>query len=162
MEKPIIQQLRYNLWANKKMANWLRSIPEDQFSQAAANSFPSLRETVLHIRKGEYGWLNRINGVERPFDIDEPLGQAEILDQLILHSEQLLNHGLSLKAEDWQHIFSFRDGYGPAISYSQLALIQHVCNHSTYHRGQLITMAYQLNLSGFPPNDFILFLRENQ
>lgn len=65
-------------------------------------------------------------------------------------------------------VFDFTDGVGPSrrkdVAYGSLAvklvhLMQHVMNHSTYHRGQLAWMLRQL---GTEPRatDFHVFLVE--
>jgi uncharacterized damage-inducible protein DinB len=47
------------------------------------------------------------------------------------------------------------------MKYHQLRseMIHHCMNHSTYHRGQIITMGKQLNLSKAPSTDLIFYYR---
>lgn len=39
-------------------------------------------------------------------------------------------------------------------------MIQHVINHSSYHRGQIITLLRQQNITTFPSLDAIVYYRE--
>ena len=38
-------------------------------------------------------------------------------------------------------------------------MIMHTINHSTFHRGQLITMCRQLNITPIPRTDYIIYSR---
>jgi uncharacterized damage-inducible protein DinB len=39
---------------------------------------------------------------------------------------------------------------------------QHLANHGTYHRGQVVTMLRQLGVTTVPSTDLIAFYRERQ
>jgi len=45
---------------------------------------------------------------------------------------------------------------------SLLHIFHHVMNHSTYHRGQLVTMGRELGFTDPPKTDFIQFCREKR
>lgn len=50
---------------------------------------------------------------------------------------------------------------GKEFSETNSNIIMHCMNHSTFHRGQLITMFRALNLEGkMPRTDLIVYLRE--
>jgi uncharacterized damage-inducible protein DinB len=39
-------------------------------------------------------------------------------------------------------------------------VLHHIFNHSTYHRGQLVTMLRQLGSKDIPATDFIAFVKK--
>jgi uncharacterized damage-inducible protein DinB len=41
--------VEYNLWANQTIVNWLKAKPLDLMTQETPSSFPTIRETLLHI-----------------------------------------------------------------------------------------------------------------
>ena len=51
-----------------------------------------------------------------------------------------------------------RNGVRYAQPFSQT--FQHLVNHGTYHRGQVVTMLRQLGVQGPPSTDLIAFYRE--
>jgi uncharacterized damage-inducible protein DinB len=57
------KHLSFNLWANGKFVEILKTVDENIFEQEVISSFPSLRKTVLHIWDAEFIWLKRIEGV---------------------------------------------------------------------------------------------------
>jgi len=59
-----------------------------------------------------------------------------------------------------QPIEYVRDGVRWAQPFWQS--FQHLVNHGTYHRGQVITMLRQLGVNGPPSTDLIAFYREQQ
>src|SRR5206468_160101 len=67
MNKDDIQLLyRYNRWANATILNAVAPLSMDDFSRKLGGSFPSVRETLVHIMGAEWIWLRRWKGVSPP------------------------------------------------------------------------------------------------
>src|SRR5213595_4115933 len=63
MNKDDIQLLyRYNRWANATILNAVAPLSKDDFSRKLGGSFPSVRETLVHIMGAEWIWLQRWKG----------------------------------------------------------------------------------------------------
>ena len=152
----------YNIWANKKMETWLGGLPNDVFESVVENSFPSLKKTVLHIWGAEFLWHKRLTGSSpssfAPAPPDETA--AETFAKLLSSSNDL--HALMEgKPEDWfdEH-FDYKNMAGDAFNSIRRDALQHVLNHSTYHRGQLVTMGRSLGILKPPSTDLIFWARE--
>jgi len=147
----------YNHWANQQLADWLRSASEEDLNREIESSFSSLKETVLHIWNAEYLWLQTVrdesadNSPARNFNGRKD----ELLDGWLQASENFSTHVRSMSLEDLQtkHPRSRGDGYTVIAD-----MIHHCMNHSTYHRGQLITMGHQAGLKDPPRTDFIYYV----
>ena len=50
----------FNLWANTQMVDWLKSKPQELMEREIPSSYPTLRETLLHIWGAEEIWLDRL------------------------------------------------------------------------------------------------------
>ncbi len=157
-----IQQLvKYNVWANTKVAEILCTLTTDELQQEIISSFSSIQKTVLHIWDAEFIWLNRINGIPITTFPSKAYSNNSAIDAFV---------NCSL---DWQVLMENKsDAYFDELcSYTNLQqkvfnnrmgdIVIHCMNHSTYHRGQLITMLRQLGKEQLPSTDFITFLREN-
>lgn len=150
------QYTSYNEWANTQMTNWLTEATDAQFEQELESSFPSLKTTLLHIWNAEYLWLQILK--EEPSD--EPPGKqfegtmAELLEAVLQTSANFRSYVHGLNPEALQ-------GKVPSGNSSLYIadIIQHCMNHSTYHRGQLITMGRQVGLQSPPRTDFIHYIR---
>ena len=147
----------YNLWANQQMAEWLRSASEEAINQEIESSFSSIKETIFHIWNAEYLWLQTVkkeatdNSPVKTFDG----GKDELMEGWLEASENFTNYVSSMSLSDLQdqRPRSRGDGYTVVAD-----MIHHCMNHSTYHRGQLITMGRQAGLTDAPRTDFIYYI----
>ena len=156
-------QLLYDFdsWANRRVLDACQSLSDEQFTRDLGNSFPSVRDTLFHICGAEWIWFERWHGrapVAIPSATDYP--NLESVRRRWLEVERdLLDYVASLTPEDLQRVIHFKTLAGVASQYPLWQCLQHVANHSTYHRGQITTMLRQL---GEKPigTDLILFYRE--
>jgi uncharacterized damage-inducible protein DinB len=147
----------YNFWANQQLAEWLSSASEEELNREIESSFSSLKETIFHIWNAEYLWLQTIrdesanNSPAKDFDGT----REEMLKGWLEASENFSNHVKTMTLADLQAKRPRSNGEG----YTVIAdMIQHCMNHSTYHRGQLITMGRQAGLKNPPRTDFIYYV----
>lgn len=146
----------YNHWANEQFAEWFRSASEDEMNREIESSYSSLKETIFHIWNAEYLWLQTLkdedadNSPARNFKGTKD----ELLEGWLLASENFSNQVKTMSLADLK---SERPNSG-GDSYTVADMIQHCMNHSTYHRGQLITMGRQAGLKDPPRTDFIYYV----
>ena len=60
--------------------------------------------------------------------------------------------------EDLEAAIDYRDMAGNPFTQKLADILQHIVNHSTYHRGQLTTMIRQVGVTP-PRTDFLVFAR---
>ena len=58
----IRQLFDYNHWANQRSLEGATQLSEEQFIKPLGSSFPSVRDTLVHICSGEWVWLERCQG----------------------------------------------------------------------------------------------------
>ena len=161
--KELLQQYSaYNHWANKIILQSLSGYSEDQLNQEIVSSFTSLNKTILHMLDAESIWWQRLKLNEH---ILVPSSQNGM--NFNEASEQLLRTSASL--EEWvknanevnlTHVFEYRNTKKELFKQPVFEVIIHMVNHGTYHRGQIVTMLRQLNISKIPGTDFVLFRRK--
>jgi uncharacterized damage-inducible protein DinB len=148
----------YNHWANQQMANWLESASEEDLNKEIESSFSNLKETALHIWSAEYLWLQILkneptdNNPAKSFDGSKD----DLLEGWLQASENFSNHVKSMSNTDLQRKRPRSSGDGQDMLFADI--VQHCMNHSTYHRGQLITMGRQAGLKDPPRTDFIYYV----
>lgn len=154
----------FNTWANKKIIDFITlNINADLFDKEIVSSFPSVKKTIYHIWDAELIWLERLRGVSlKDFPSKTFIGSAE---EGMLKFKQNSNALLELVFNSPERFFessiSFTATSGKSYNQEVTAILTHVINHSTFHRGQLITLFRQLGFSsGIPETDFIEFYRE--
>lgn len=147
----------YNQWANTQMADWLSAATDEMMTKEIVSSFPSLQQTVLHIWNAESLWLRVLQ--EKPTTELPGKGFSgspkELLDGWLSASAAFLAQLEGMTDEELRG--SRPSGERPL---AVADIIQHCMNHSTYHRGQLITIGRQAGLVDPPRTDFIYYVRQ--
>ena len=160
--KALIQQyLEYNLWANQELAGFFLKQDQETFFAPIANSFPTIKATFLHIYGAELIWLGRLKGETPQFPEMED-DRALVLNRFLAKSKAFLDFVSEWSDEDFAQTFSFTTTEGNNLESRKVDAIFHCMNHSTYHRGQLVTLSKQLGLDGAPSTDLIWYLRKKE
>ena len=152
---------KYNAWANRRITGASRPLDPDAFTRNLGDSLGSIRNTLVHVMWAEAIWLQRWQGrspQERPVNEDFPDTAAiEKSWRDIEHGQQAFLRVLTDDA------LAKRIGYvnfaGQTWEYSLGQMLHHVANHSTYHRGQVVTMLRQLGQKA-PSTDYLLYFDE--
>lgn len=152
-----VQRLaQYNLWANEELFAWLAQANTAQLDSQLISSFSSLRSTLIHIYGAELGWLSLLQRGEWAGLNDAEGMSFKVLSQQFREVSQALATyagGLSAAA------LSEKRAFGRSGSQASRAdILLHVLNHSTYHRGQLISLGRQAGLESPPRTDYIYWL----
>lgn len=152
---------RYNTWANEQLLNWLFSKPLELLEREIASSFPSLRLTLLHIWDAEIIWLQRLMGLTATtFPSAQFQGSAQDLKSgLLANSQDFFEFTQQCPEPFFQQSITYQNSKGATFNTPNTEVILHCLQHSTYHRGQLVTMARGLGLTDPPSTDFITYVR---
>jgi uncharacterized damage-inducible protein DinB len=136
----------YNQWANRRALVACEGLTSEQFTRGLNSSFPSVRDTLAHIYGAEWIWLERFEG-RSPMALPaatDLLDWAAVNARLAEMDAALLKHVEGLSAAGLDRILEFSTFAGKRTSGPLWSLLQHLANHSTYHRGQVTTMLRQL------------------
>ena len=151
----MINYAAYNAWANESVVNWLQTKPADLLSQEIPSSYSSLVQTLSHILAVQEFWESII--AETPLTSSRYLTQefdaAEICATIVTQSHALAAHIATL-ADEALHKEITLDLPWVQGTLQRYEFIQHVYNHSTYHRGQLTTIGRNLGLTDVPMTDY--------
>ena len=152
----------FHYWARDRMLEALEPLTPDQFTRDLANSFRSIRDTVVHIYSAEWVWLTRwmghsptaaLSAEQFPDLATIRTAWKELEPKVRSFLEGNNNDDLARRIE-----YRLINGQpGASIFWHML---QHVVNHASYHRGQVTTMLRQLGLTPPKSTDMIAFYRE--
>lgn len=146
----------YNLWANKTLVNWLKSKPAAALEQEIASSFPSIKLTLLHIWQTERYWLSIIKKQDQQTYSEFNGTMQEVFDALLKTSGQLAACINAMTDETVQER-TFIESPWFSCDFRNFEYIMHFVNHSTYHRGQVITIGRNLGFTDAPMTDYNLY-----
>jgi uncharacterized damage-inducible protein DinB len=135
----------YNTWANDIVHSWFDKISDEQWKQVIVSSFPSLSATALHTAGAETVWLDRLNKVAEPRWLVTTLkgGKKEVQDAWKDSSAGLKSFIENFDETKLEDTVSFKRPDGNTYQLQYYQIFAHVFNHSTYHRGQIVTMLRQ-------------------
>jgi uncharacterized damage-inducible protein DinB len=153
----------FNQWANARTLGATAPLTEEEFGRDLKSSYPSVRETLLHIMASEWVWLMRWQGTS---PTAQPAGWADYGHADIeqewrsLQSAQLAFTD-RISEGDVERAIQYTNLRGETFAQPLWQLMRHMVNHSTYHRGQITTMLRQL---GHPAvaTDLVLYYRQQQ
>lgn len=155
-----IELADYNIWANDIVHSWFEKITDEQWEQPIVSSFKSIAETSVHTAGAEKIWLERLNKVENPvFLTDEFSGSKP--DAIAIWektSAGLKSFIENLEESKLESPVSFKRPNGNIYELLHYQIFAHVFNHSTYHRGQLVTMLRQVGFNSLSSIDFSSYI----
>ena len=150
----------YHYWGRDRVLGCAAALSPEPFTRNLGNSFPSVRDTLVHIYGADWIWRERWEGRSH-----DALPSADGFPDVASIRTAWLEEEKRLRA--------FVDKLGPAgvlepTTYTRNGVrqsqpfwqtLQHLVNHGTYHRGQLTTLLRQLGASS-AAMDLIVFYRE--
>jgi uncharacterized damage-inducible protein DinB len=171
MTRDDIQLLyEYDRWANNSVMQAASTLTVEEFTRDLGGSFRSVRDTIVHIIGGEWGWLTiwkepsvtsafvtdlwtRLDVVFQPDAFPDvaavQLRWAEVEKEQTEFVNRVTNESL-------RRMVPVR-----TTQISLANLMQHLANHSTYHRGQVALKMRELAAEPVS-TDFALFLMEGR
>jgi len=150
----------YNAWANRECFGALERLPTDAYFRDLKSSHGGLHGTVCHIVWAEDLWLSRWLGRPNP-----AVPQGKDLTTLAAARARWE----SVEAQQRAFLAEFaerrlgesvavRPSSGGEYRHTFRQMFRHLVDHSSYHRGQLVTLLRQLGITP-PSTGLILFYR---
>ena len=162
MKELLKQYAAYNCWASQRILDAILILPEEKQLTEVPSSFNSLYKTVLHMLDAENIWWQRMKMNERITVPSENFtGNMKELSDTLLQQSKLWEDWVSNASDlSLEHVFQYYNNKKEYFKQPVYQMIQHVFNHGTYHRGQLINMLRQLGIEKLPATDFIIWARK--
>lgn len=155
-----IQQLyKYNRWANRQTLESSAKLTTDQFTKDLRCSYRSVRDTLAHLLGAEWIWLMRWNG-ESPKALLNPLDFPDFASLSARWAEVEQDQTAFVNGvtdESLESPVTYLNTRGEPWTYPLWQMLQHVVNHSSYHRGQVATMLRQLGAVPAPTDLLVFF-----
>lgn len=161
--KELLQQLAsYNAWASRRITDVILMLPEEKCHQELPGSFPTIFKTILHCWDAESVWWQRVRLQERTVAPSEHFnGKMNDAIQGLLHQSKQWEEWVHQSPERaLEHVFQYYNNKKESFKQPVFQVVTHVINHSTYHRGQMITQLHQLGVDKLPATDFIVYTRK--
>lgn len=159
MKDLLVKYAAYNLWANDRIANVLKVLDNSVLDKDIPSSFNSIRKTVFHIWDAEFIWLQRLNGLSLTDWPSKQYGAATPIDKFLETSQSFKQFVEQLPEADFTGNCTYKNLKGDEYHNPRNEVFQHIFNHSTFHRGQIVTMLRNFGVTELPATDFIYYTR---
>lgn len=150
----------YNAWANRTLFDALTLLPAEAYLRDLKSSHGGIHGTVCHIVWAEqlwlYRWLARPHpAVAQGKDLPSLAAARERWEEVERDRATWLGRFTAPRLDEF---LSIKPTTGGEYRHSFREMLRHVIDHSSYHRGQIITLLRQLGVK--PPNTgMIVFFR---
>jgi uncharacterized damage-inducible protein DinB len=158
----------YTEWANARVMDAVEKLPPEELLRDVRISHKSILGTLLHVAGADWLWLERWHG-------NSPVGQdvwagwtpddARSLPQVREKWQPVISKRNAylekISDEDLSRELDYRRFTGEAYSLPLVQQMQHVVNHATLHRGQIVGMIRQLGIAP-PSTDLLFYLMETR
>jgi uncharacterized damage-inducible protein DinB len=146
--------IKFNYWANARIIEWLKSNPIALMDKKGKSSFPTIGQTLSHILAGQTVYLSLLKNI--PFRRLKHNSAIELFDIFLNQSKEFQAWVEKMKETDFQETRQMNGSMIKGV-FPCYQLIFQALNHSMYHRGQIITLGYQLDLSKPPATDYLYY-----
>jgi uncharacterized damage-inducible protein DinB len=149
----------YTEYANRLALDAADQLTEEQRRHDFKISHGSIHGTLAHMAGAEWIWMERWRGVSHSYiwkadDFADLSTLRARWQELENDRRQLLE---SLSEEGLHRQLSYKNLKGEPFTLPLAQQIQHVVNHATLHRGQVVGMIRQLGVQP-PAVDFLYYL----
>jgi uncharacterized damage-inducible protein DinB len=155
----------YNRWANERLYEAARSLPDGDYRANRGAFFGSLHGTLNHLLVADRIWMHRFTGAgPAPTRLDEILFDAlsALEGARQEEDERIIGYIELLTEADLDGAITYRTIVRPQEITQLLApALAHFFNHQTHHRGQAHALVTQIaGNAAMPSLDLIIFQRE--
>jgi uncharacterized damage-inducible protein DinB len=150
----------YDAWATDHQLTVIENLTDTQYEKDLGSSHRGIQGTITHMYGAQRVWLSRWTGKGLNAMPEGVLPKAGLRERwTILHNE-IQEYAESLSDQKLFASFAYRDLRGNPYSQPLWQQMQHVANHSTYHRGQITTMLRQMGVTPVS-TDLIAYYRQH-
>jgi len=136
----------YNAWANERMISSIEDLDAEEYGRVLGGGWPSVAETVAHLASATDAWRERFRG-NSPARL---LTAADLPERepavALLRSADAAVAAFAGEStpEDRAKILTYTNLQGRTKKVPYWAVLRHVVNHASYHRGQIASMVRML------------------
>ena len=160
MQDDIVALFAYDRWANRKVLDACRKLTAEQYVAEPVPGWSSVRSTTYHIALATEFNLRTLAGdpddrIPTEADLATVDDVAQLLERAYRRFEELRP---KLTAERLNTMLTLR-AIGRTFTLPRRAILRHIVNHSTYHRGQVASKLKRFGIEQ-PITDFFWWMIE--
>jgi uncharacterized damage-inducible protein DinB len=160
MQDDVVALFAYDRWANRKVLDACRQLTAQQYGDEPVPGWSSVRSTIYHIAVVTEFHLRTLAGdpddsIPTEADLATVDDAARLLARAYRRFEELRQ---ALTPERLNTVLTLR-WPGHTATLPWWALLRHIVNHSSYHRGQIASKLKRFRIEQ-PNTDFFFWVIE--
>jgi uncharacterized damage-inducible protein DinB len=160
MKDDVVALFAYDRWANAKVLDACRKLTSQQFVAEPVPGWPSVRWTLYHIAVATEWNLRTLAGdpdesIPTESDVATVDDAARLLESAYVRFEALR----PTLTPQWLGTLVTLRRVGYTATLPPWAILRHIVNHSTYHRGQVASKLKRFGIEQ-PNTDFFYWMTE--
>lgn len=162
MNLPEVKQLfAYNAWASNRIFEALAPLSAEEYFRDLKSSHGGIHGTLTHMVAAEKIWLSRWIGKPETtlLKAEEIKSLAELKSLWEDVGRRTAKFLLTVTEKRLDEAVTIKTTGGKEYTHTYRQMLQHLVNHSTYHRGQIVALLRQLGAPAVS-TDLIVFYRQ--
>ena len=160
MQDDVLALFAFDRWANTKVLDACRKLTAEQYGAEPVPGWSSVRSTIYHIAMVTDFHLRTLagdpnDGFQTEADVATVDDAARLLERDYRRFEELRP---TLTPERLNTLLTLR-AIGRIFTLPRWAMLRHIVNHSTYHRGQVAAKLKRFGIEQ-PVTDFFFWVIE--
>lgn len=153
--------VEYHYWARDRLLVAVEPLSTADLTRDMGGSFASVRDTLAHLHGAEWIWISRFEGGSPTQGLaHDRFATLDEVRAAWASTEAALRRIVQGPDFEPDRRVSYRLLNGQPGENSVAELVQHLVNHGTYHRGQVVTLLRQLGAAPPASMDLVAFYRE--
>ena len=160
MQDDIVALFAYDRWANRKVLDACRKLTAEQYVAEPVPGWSSVRSTVYHIAIAtEFNLRTLVSDPDARMPTEADLATVDNAAQLLERAYRRFEELRPTLTPEWLNTLLTLRAIGRAFTLPRWAILRHIVNHSTYHRGQVASKLKRLGIEQ-PNTDFFFWVIE--
>jgi len=160
MNDDFVSLFTFNRWANARMLDACRKLTPEQYAAEPVPGWTSVRATVWHIAVVIEGWLRGLaNDPDESFPTEAELATVDDAERLLEGAYRRFDELLPRLTPDWLATPVTYSRRGRTRTSPPWAVLRHIVNHTTYHRGQVASKLKRFGIQQ-AETDFVYWVFE--
>jgi uncharacterized damage-inducible protein DinB len=138
MNDDFVSLFNFNRWANARMLDACRKLTPEQYTAEPVPGWSSVRATVWHIAVVTEGWLRGLAcDPDQIFPLEAELATVDDAQRLLERAYRRFDELLPALTPERLAKTVTLSRRGRTATLPPWAVLRHIVNHTTYHRGQV-------------------------
>jgi uncharacterized damage-inducible protein DinB len=160
MQDDVVALFAYDGWANAKVLDACRKLTAEQYIAEPVAGWSSVRSTIYHIAVATEWNLRKLAGdLDDSFPPEADLATVDDAARLLERARSRFEELRPTLTPERLDTMMTLHAIGRVFTLPRWAMLRHIVNHSTYHRGQVATKLKRFGIEQ-PNTDFFFWMIE--